>query len=203
MDPTALSISAAARHCGVHRRTLQRAIRAGRLRLTADAHLTTAALAQAGYTAAAPHGTPHHAAGDTAPQTAAAPHVTPQVLERMLEVLTSMATSLAILCERLTPQAEPQRQTAASPQVAPRRTPQRRATGTPHETPQDTPPATPQTFDQGKYRLGKLCPAGHDWQGTGQSLRVKNKAGYCLACNAADTRARRQALRQARPAPGG
>ena len=48
-------------------------------------------------------------------------------------------------------------------------------------------------FDPGRYRLGKLCPRGHDWQGTGQSLRVKNKAGYCLACNAAASRARRQA----------
>lgn len=114
-----LTISAAARHCGVHRRTLQRAIRAGRLRLTPDAQLTIEALTQAGYTA---------------------------------------------------------------------------------ETPQDTPHVPPQTFDTTKYRLGKLCQAGHDWQGTGQSLRVKNKAGYCLACNAAAARDRRQATRQARQA---
>jgi hypothetical protein len=49
----ALTISAAARRCGVDRRTLQRAIRTGRLTLTADHRLTPEALAQAGYLPAA------------------------------------------------------------------------------------------------------------------------------------------------------
>jgi len=51
-------------------------------------------------------------------------------------------------------------------------------------------------FDPTRYRLGKLCPRGHDWQGSGQSLRVRNKAGYCLACQAEDARASRAAKRQ-------
>lgn|SRR5262245_6200578 len=55
-----LTISEAARRCGVHRRTLQRAIQRGRLHLTPAAHLTLDALQQAGYTAAAPHATPPH-----------------------------------------------------------------------------------------------------------------------------------------------
>ena len=41
-----LTIAAAARHCGVARRTLQRAIQAGRLTLTPDHQLTLEALTQ-------------------------------------------------------------------------------------------------------------------------------------------------------------
>ena len=54
-----------------------------------------------------------------------------------------------------------------------------------------------ESFDTTKYRLGKLCQRGHDYQSTGQSPRTINKAGYCLACNAADARTRRHAKRQA------
>ena len=51
-------------------------------------------------------------------------------------------------------------------------------------------------FDTIKYRLGKLCPRGHDYHGAGQSLRVNNKAGYCLACNAAMNQRKRDHKRQ-------
>jgi len=44
-----LTIADAARRCGVARRTLQRAIRTGRLPLTPDHRVTLAALQQAGY----------------------------------------------------------------------------------------------------------------------------------------------------------
>ena len=37
-------------------------------------------------------------------------------------------------------------------------------------------------FDTSKRYLGPLCPQGHDWAGTGQSLRNK-KSHNCLACN--------------------
>lgn len=57
--------------------------------------------------------------------------------------------------------------------------------------------ATPEPFDTTKYRLGTLCPRGHDYHGTGQSLRKNNKAGGCLACDAEQARYRRQARRQA------
>lgn len=53
-----------------------------------------------------------------------------------------------------------------------------------------------ESFDTTKYRLGKLCPRGHDYHGTGQSLRVNNKAGYCLACNAATNQRKRAQARQ-------
>ena len=38
-------------------------------------------------------------------------------------------------------------------------------------------------YDQAKYHLGQLCLNGHDYQGSGQSLRANNKARYCIACN--------------------
>lgn len=127
--------------------------------------------------------------------------MTPQVMDRMLEVLTSIATSLSVLCERLTPQgapqghaaAEAQGNTAETPQVVSRRAPQRHTAEAPHAAPQASPPA----FDQARHRLGRLCPRGHDWQGTGQSLRANNRAGYCLACNARDKRRERAQKRQA------
>ena len=49
---TVLSISEAARRCGVARTTLQRAIRAGRLSLDARHEVSLEALGQAGYHAA-------------------------------------------------------------------------------------------------------------------------------------------------------
>lgn len=82
-----------------------------------------------------------------------------------------------------------QLEAASATRISQRRRPTRRP------TPRLTPSLeeTPQAFDTTKYRLGKLCPRGHDWQSTGQSLRVHNKAGYCLACNAHLARAKRQA----------
>ncbi|HEY5868433.1 MAG TPA: hypothetical protein VI542_23215 [Candidatus Tectomicrobia bacterium] len=70
--------------------------------------------------------------------------------------------------------------------------------------PQQPPPAQPSAegmtevlpFDTTRYRLGKLCPRGHDYEGTGQSLRVNNKAGYCIACNVATKQRKRDQARQ-------
>jgi hypothetical protein len=50
-------------------------------------------------------------------------------------------------------------------------------------------------FDTTKYGLGKLCPRGHDYHGTGHSLRHLRRH-VCLACDAAQARARRQAQRK-------
>jgi 5-methylcytosine-specific restriction endonuclease McrA len=36
-------------------------------------------------------------------------------------------------------------------------------------------------FDESKHRLGRLCKRGHDWMGTGQSLRRIN-GGKCFEC---------------------
>jgi 5-methylcytosine-specific restriction endonuclease McrA len=37
-------------------------------------------------------------------------------------------------------------------------------------------------FDQDKFRLGRLCKRGHDWRGTGKSLRYI-KAKNCFQCH--------------------
>jgi len=81
-------------------------------------------------------------------------------------------------------------------QIAARAAPHARRT--PRQTPvSDTAPQPPSAFDPTRHRLGRLCPRGHDWQGSGRSLRVRNKAGYCLACQAEDARTRRATQRQA------
>lgn len=65
------------------------------------------------------------------------------------------------------------------------------------QIPESTIPAAMPQYDASKYRLGRLCPRGHDYQGTGQSLRNNNRAGGCLACDAERSRERRQTQRQA------
>ena len=79
----AFTVSAAARLCGVDRRTLQHAIQAGRLPLDAQHCLSREALITAGYLEAAPQPTPQET-----------PHETPQELMQ--------ATALLALLERLT-----------------------------------------------------------------------------------------------------
>lgn len=54
-------------------------------------------------------------------------------------------------------------------------------------------------FDATKYRLGSLCPQGHDYHGTGQSLRRRTK-GDCVACERLGTKQRRQRERKAQQA---
>jgi hypothetical protein len=51
-------------------------------------------------------------------------------------------------------------------------------------------------FDQKKYYLGKLCPGGHDWNGTGQTLKER-RGNKCRLCENAGKTARRLAKRQA------
>ena len=46
-------------------------------------------------------------------------------------------------------------------------------------------------FDARTRYLGPLCPQGHDWAGTGQSLR-NTKSNNCLACNKESQRAKRR-----------
>jgi hypothetical protein len=89
---TTLTIAAAARLCGCHRRTLQRAIHAGRLQLDAEHRLSREALIAAGYLIVetpqeaphqtplrAPQGSPHHTPlRKPHPMPQAVPHVTPQ-----------------------------------------------------------------------------------------------------------------------------
>ena len=46
-------------------------------------------------------------------------------------------------------------------------------------------------FDASKRYLGMLCPRGHNWGGSSQSLR-NIKGSYCLTCNKEIQRAKRQ-----------
>jgi DNA-binding XRE family transcriptional regulator len=51
------------------------------------------------------------------------------------------------------------------------------------------------TYNPETHMLGVLCPQGHDWQGTGQSLRKRSNT-RCLACDAAWARAKRRGRSQ-------
>ena len=75
----------------------------------------------------------------------------------------------------------------------------RRQGQAPEQRPGGALPATVPPYDPTTRRLGKLCPRGHDYHGTGQSLRTTHKSGYCLACNAERIRERRQATAPSRP----
>jgi hypothetical protein len=57
-------------------------------------------------------------------------------------------------------------------------------------------PPTKPARGHGTYFLGKLCKRGHDYEGTGQSLRRLPSAG-CHQCNMETQEARRQAKVQA------
>jgi hypothetical protein len=51
-------------------------------------------------------------------------------------------------------------------------------------------------YDTSKHYLGKLCPRGHDYKGTGQSL-LRKINHLCLACDRERAKERRQAKRTA------
>jgi hypothetical protein len=53
-----------------------------------------------------------------------------------------------------------------------------------------------QGYDASRFVLGRLCPRGHAYQGTGQTLR-KRHSGTCAACEREQQRERRAARRQA------
>jgi Recombinase len=110
-----LTISDAARRCGVTRRTLQRAIRAGRLPLTADHQLTLEALQQAGYTPT-PASQRHAAATTPQPMsqdlTQGLTQVLSQAIAPLMAQLDALVARLDILCHTL----ESQRQTASMSQ---------------------------------------------------------------------------------------
>jgi len=129
-----------------------------------------------------PRLTPAHASSDSAGK-AEAPRS--DTLSDIVARMAAMASDVSDIQARLARLESPPETRPA--QGYPRQTPR--------QAPRQTTCPTQPTFDPTRHRLGKLCPRGHDWQGTGQSLRVNNKAGYCLACNAEDARARRQTKR--------
>src|SRR4029450_829129 len=92
----AFTVSAAARLCGVDRRTLQRAIQAGRLPLDAQHCLSREALIAAGYLDAA---TPQAMPQDPSQ---AMPQIMPQDTSQDTSQELGQATALLALLERLT-----------------------------------------------------------------------------------------------------
>jgi hypothetical protein len=145
----AFTVSAAARLCGVERRTLQRAIQAGRLSLDAQHCLSREALIAAGYLdAVSPQGTPQDTPQDMSQYM---PQMTPQTMPQEL----MQATALVALLERLTTAITALHEEVCSLREdlrqMPQRTPQwrRRYTPrTPQDTPQDMPQITPQDTPQ-------------------------------------------------------
>ena len=106
--PDTYTIAAAARLCGVARRTLQRAIAAGRLGLTPDHRLTLEALAQAGY---APATEPRRPTAATPQGHRSDP---PQALAPLLVSLVERLDHLLTLLERREQARMPQERTAAT-----------------------------------------------------------------------------------------
>jgi hypothetical protein len=150
----AFTVSAAARLCGVDRRTLQRAIRAGRLHLDAQPCLSREALIAAGYLDAlgpqitpqeTPRGTPRSTPRKESQNT---PQTTPQDTPQEL----MQATALLALLERLTAAITDLHEEVCSlredlrrlPRGTPRGAPQYTPQGTPQDTPQGTPHSSPQ-----------------------------------------------------------
>ena len=221
----ALTISAAARLCGVDRRTLQRAIHAGRLHLDAAHCLETEELLLSGYLVmdepqALPQLSPQHVPHDTPQWT---PQNTPQYLPQLPPLAPPQGTVPLALLERLATVLEALYHEVhvlrTARHVASQDTPHDTPRFLPHDTPQDTPqslppPApqgtpqgtprrrqggqafpTPHAFDATKYVLGKLCKRQHAYEDTGQTLRLVHNSA-CPLCKSIDQRARRAARRQ-------
>jgi hypothetical protein len=191
------TIAAAARHCGVARRTLQRAIAAGRLPLTPDHRLTLTALEHAGYVAATATQRPATATPQRLPHPAPDMSQTlAQALTPLLERLDRLITVIEVLCAHL--HAPP---TAGTPQR--RRAAARRSDTPGTVTPQVETQAAPQSlsatqmpaFDASKFMLGKLCPRGHDYHGSGHTLR-RLPRHVCPICDVERTRESRRAKRK-------
>jgi hypothetical protein len=155
-----LTVSAAARLCGVDRRTLQRAIHAGRLALDAQHGLSREALIAAGYLDPTPQQTPHETP-QVEPQRL--PQDTsqgmPQELEQattLLELLAQLTTAITALHAEVRELRDelhqlPQRRRrprAALPHLTPQDTPQGMPQRLPQDVPQDTPPGMPHPSPQ-------------------------------------------------------
>jgi len=63
------------------------------------------------------------------------------------------------------------------------------------DAPAEQAETVPEPFDPSKYVLGKLCPRGHNYSGTGHSLlRLSNR--HCLACDREKFHERKQTPRR-------
>jgi hypothetical protein len=182
----AFTVSAAARLCGVDRRTLQRAIQAGRLPLDTQHCLSREALIAAGYLdAMTPQSTPHGTPQDT---TRGAPQFTPQeeslfaprIMPQDTPQELMQATALLALLERLTTAITDLHEEVCSLREdlrqMPQRTPRgrrRRAPTAPQEAPRYTPQETPQPTPQ---MLGTYDP-----QAAAARMQALRRQGLSLA----------------------
>jgi hypothetical protein len=178
----ALTISAAARLCHMDRRTLQRAIHAGRLHLDAQHCLSTDELLLAGYLLA-----------DT-PQDA--PQATPQETP-----LIPLLTRLTLAVEGLVAEV---RQLRAALQQVPQRAPQDMPRGTPRSTPQEgpqyTPQATPRLSPQATPQTKRSHPASdYDPAAAYARMQALQAEGRTLAQIAATLTAEGIRTKQGRP----
>jgi len=102
---------------------------------------------------------------------------------------------LSLLAEALQAHqpAAPQGETPPTDKATPRAVPPKRPA-------QPRAPATEQAEipldDTRKVRLGRLCPRGHDYQGTGKSLRRATRAGDCVECGNEQRREKRRAAKR-------
>jgi hypothetical protein len=204
--PPPLTIAAAARLCQVDRRTLQRAIHAGRLRLDRQHGLRHRDLVAAGYLVEeAPPDTPLPAPQDT-PQDTPHPGSGPgQALGATLADLTARLSALeqdvAELAEVV--DALVDRELAGAPpfiSTAPPSSGSGAGVTTDPASHASAPSRPAQPFDPAKYVLGKLCAQGHDWQGTGLSLR-RLPSRNCPQCQAAAYQAKQAGRRHGARAP--
>ena len=167
-----LSIAAAARRCHVDRRTLQRAIRRGRLHLDAQHCLSTDELELAGY---------------LLPDTVEPPPLVPPLDTPLLPILTQLLEEVAALV------VEVRRLSAALSQGMPQITPQDTPLAAPHaygEVPTRVlallPQHQPATAAQLAHALGDHTEAGTKrvWQAlqrlVGQGLVVREGRRYRL-----------------------
>jgi hypothetical protein len=178
-----LTISAAARRCGVPRSTLQRAIRAGRLSLDAQHCVNTEDLERLGYLhAPGAQQRPHADAPPTTPRTDATPELVPllrsmhTLLQRLVHATEALHTALQDTLQERSSSAAPVRQRRQIPQSLPEGS----------------------RFDPQRWVLGRLCPRGHEYQGTGQTL-WRLPGYHCRQCENELARETRAAKRRERP----
>jgi hypothetical protein len=116
------------------------------------------------------------------------------ILAASLEDLRQQVAALSSRVERLAAQSRQPAATPRQPRQPSAAKPQQLPTAAPvSDTPSDA--AIP-PFDPNKFVLGKLCPRGHDYYGTGQTLRRVFRH-VCPACDVERTREARKA-KQAR-----
>ena len=107
--------------------------------------------------------------------------------------LADMRTRLAGIEQRL----EALEATAATRQPQPRPRPPARPRSAARAALADTADAPAPGYDPTRFALGVLCPRGHKYQQTGQTLR-RLPSHVCPACDVEQQRARRQAKREGR-----